>query len=46
MAHQTSLTRSFFSLTGVRVFAVWLFRHRAILPLLFAHGLHVALWGH
>lgn len=31
---------------GVRVFAVWLFRHRAILPLLFAHGLHVAIWGH
>jgi hypothetical protein len=31
---------------GVRIFAIWLFRHQAILPLLIAHGLHIFLWGH
>jgi len=31
---------------GVRIFAIWLFRHQAILPLLIAHGIHIALWGH
>ena len=31
---------------GVRIFAVWLFRHQAIVPLLIAHAIHVAIWGH
>jgi len=31
---------------GVRIFAIWLFRHQAILPLLIANGIHIALWGH
>jgi len=31
---------------GVRIFAIWLFRHQAILPLLIAHAIHIALWGH
>jgi hypothetical protein len=31
---------------GVRIFAVWLFRHQAIVPLLIAHAIHLAIWGH
>ena len=43
---------------GVRVFAIWLFRHQAIIPLLVAHALHIyggnfrevqperSLWSH
>ena len=42
----TSLNALLFLPHGVRIFAVWLFRHQAILPLLIAHGLHTAIWDH
>ena len=42
----TSFNALLFLPHGVRVFAVWLFRHQAIIPLFIAHGLHVAIWGH
>ena len=42
----TSFNALLFLPHGVRIFAVWLFRHQAIVPLLIAHGLHTAIWGH
>ena len=42
----TSFNALLFLPHGVRIFAVWLFRHQAIIPLLIAHGIHVAIWGH
>ena len=42
----TSFSAFFFLPHGVRIFAVWLFRHQAIIPLLIAHAIHVAIWGH
>ena len=42
----TSFNALLFLPHGVRIFAVWLFRHQAIIPLLIAHAIHVAIWGH
>ena len=42
----TSFNALLFLPHGVRVFAFWLFRHQAIIPLLIAHGIHVGIWGH
>ena len=43
---ETSVNALLFLPHGVRIFAVWLFRHQAIIPLLIAHAIHVAIWGH
>jgi hypothetical protein len=42
----TSFNALLFLPHGVRIFAVWLFRHQAIIPLLVAHAIHVSIWGH